>query len=339
MTNNGNKDLTILKSSLIPMVGVFAPMLPADGTKVAAGKSLTVNIDCIPAMIGMATGKVELDTDDPAVPGGTPFIVALSVNGVIGNVTVAPSMLDFSSTPIYVGQTSAPQMVHITNVGKVTIDNLTLMPSGPDAGDFNIVTGFKSKLMPNDVTDIGIVFAPHVAKTPSMATLVISADGVQVPMMVALKAGSMSPLLKVQPTELSFDHTTVGDSAMQKFILLSNDGAQPIEIEIVPPTTEDFVIDVMSAKTMLAPGDTTKLPVTFAPKSIGDKSESIDIRLKGTTNSIANIGISGTAIAKPMMTMESGCQAVPGRSQTPLAGLFFALFALAVLARRRLLRS
>jgi hypothetical protein len=336
LSNGGNQDLTINKSTLSPTVGIFAATLPPAGTKVMAGKSLTISIDCMPAMIGQATGTLELDTDDPAVPGGTPFIVPLSVNGVVGNVSVNPSTLDFSSTPLYVGQMSAPQMVRITNTGSVSIDNMTLVPSGPDASEFVVVTGFKSKLMPGDFSDIGIIYQPHVAKSQASATLVISADGVQVAMMVALKGASMSPLVSVSPTDLMFDRVLVGESSMPKFAVLSNDGAQALEIEVVPPTTEDFVIDLSSVTTMLAPGDTTKVPVTFAPKSSGQKSETIDVRLKGTMISLASIGIDGTASAKPPEMMGGGCGTAPARNASPLALLLLVAAAGVLVTRRRL---
>ena len=138
-----------------------------------------------------------------------------------------------------------------------------------------------------------------------------------------------------QPTDLKFEHTFVGEMSVQKFIVLSNNGAQTLEIEIVPPTTEDFVIDVAAVKTTLAPGDTVKLPVLFAPKSPGEKSETISVRLKGTTNLIASVGIEGNATVKTMMMMESGCSALPARPQSPLAVLALALLVLGLLARRR----
>ena len=65
-----------------------------------------------------------------------------------------------------------------------------------------------------------------------------------------------------------------------------------------------------------APGDTVKLPVQFTPKSPGDKSETISVRLKGTTNLIASVGIEGNATVKTMMMMESGCSATPGATSS-----------------------
>jgi hypothetical protein len=123
---------------------------------------------------------------------------------------------------------------------------------------------------------------------------------------------------------------------MPKFAVLSNDGAQPLELEIVPPTTEDFVIDLSAVTTMLAPGDTTKLPVTFAPKSSGQKSETIDVRLKGTMISLASIGIDGTASAKPPEMMGGGCGTAPARNASPLALLLLVAAAGVLVTRRRL---
>ena len=335
LQNTGNQDLTILKSRLTPTVGVYAVMLPADGTKIAAGKSLSINVDCIPAMIGAATAKVELETDDPAISGGTKFTVNLSVNGVVGNVSLSPTVLDFS-TPVYVGQKSAPQMLKITNTGNVVIDNIALKPSGPDSGDFTIVTGFKTKLNPGEASDIGVVFEPRVAKPSHIATLVIEADGVQVAMTVALKGTSMSPLVTIAPNNLRFDRTFVGDATQPKFIILSNDGSQPLELEVIPPASEDFTVDLMAAKLMLAPGDSTKLPVTFNPKTTGQKSENLEVRLKGTQLSIASVGMEGDAVVKPMvMTMEGGCSQSRSPVGTPLSLLLVLAPALLLLLRRR----
>ena len=42
-----------------------------------------------------------------------------------------PSVLDFTSTPIYVGQQSDAQMFKVTNTGNVPIDNLMIRGRTP----------------------------------------------------------------------------------------------------------------------------------------------------------------------------------------------------------------
>ena len=53
----------------MPMAGSFQVALPADGTKIMAGKSLTINVDAMPGMVGTATGRIDLVTDDPSTAG------------------------------------------------------------------------------------------------------------------------------------------------------------------------------------------------------------------------------------------------------------------------------
>lgn len=340
LTNQGNKELTLIKARLNPMVGIYALMAPADGTKIAAGASVTINVVCLPAMVGTVTGKLELETDDPAVAGGTKFTVPLTVNGVVGNVSVTPATVDFM-VPLYVGQKSDMQTIKVKNTGNVVIDSLVVKISGTDAGDFSFVPGFKSKLLPTEESEIGFVFEPRVAKTLHSATAVLEADGVQVPMTVGLKASSISPVVGVQPGLLRFENTLIMERSQPKFITLSNDGAQPLELEVTRPTGEDFEIDLTDAKLMLGPGDATKVAVFFTPKTKGSKSETIDVRLKGTIASIAKIDIEGVATDKPKeMPMEMGGCAMSttpsaSRSAAPLAFIVFALAGLALLRRRR----
>ncbi|HNN92237.1 MAG TPA: choice-of-anchor D domain-containing protein [Pseudomonadota bacterium] len=340
ISNNGNRDLTILRSRVVPAAGSFAAMLPPDGTKVNPGKSLAINVTSLPGMAGAANARIELETDDPAVAGGTQFIAQLTVNGVVPGVTVSPVELTFD--PLLVGRKSDMKVVKVTNSGSVAIDNLAASISGSqmgnDAGDFGYITGFKTKLMPGDSTDIGVYFEPRVAKAMHYATLVLNADGVMVPMTVALKGSSMAAAIVAQPALLKFSNTFLGSTTEPKAILLSNEGAQSIELEIVAPTSEDFVVDLSSVKTTLGMGDSTRVPVQFAPKTTGMKAESVEIRLKGTQVSLAKIDLEGLGVAMPPPKMEGGCSMAPrSGSGLPLLGLSLLGLALLVLRRRRAL--
>lgn len=341
LSNSGNRDLTILRSRVVPVAGSFAAMLPPDGTKLNPGKMLTVNVTASPAMAGPATARIEFETDDPAVMGGTQFVVQLAVNGVVPGVTVNPVELSFD--PLLVGKKSDMKTVKLTNSGSVVIDNLTAAISGSlmgnDAGDFGYVMGFKSKLMPGDSTDIGVYFEPRVAKAMHYATLVLNADGVMVPMTVALKGSSMAAAILAQPGLLKFANTFIGNSTDPKSITLSNEGAQEIEIELVLPMSEDFSVDVSQVKTTLAMGDSTRVPVVFAPKTAGTKGESLEIRLKGTQVALAKIDLEGLGVVAPPPKPEGGCamasRAPPGQGGL-WAGLVVAMLALLALRRRRL---
>lgn len=338
ISNSGNRDLTILRSRLVPAAGSFAAMLPTDGTKIKPGMSLTVNVTSMPAMAGAATARLEFETDDPAMSGGTQFVAQIAVNGVVPGVTVSPVELTFD--PLLVGRKSDMKVVKVTNSGSVVIDNLTAAISGSqmgnDSGDFGYVMGFKSKLMPGDSTDIGVYFEPRIGKAMHYATLVLNADGVMVPMTVALKGSSMSAAVTAQPGVLKFSNTAIGNSTDPKYITLSNDGAQEIEIELVLPASEDFAVDVSQVKTTLGMGDSTRVPVQFTPKTTGMKAESVEVRLKGTQVSLAKVDLEGQGTNPPPPKMESGCSMGSRAGQTgSWLAMGLALLGLVALRRRR----
>lgn len=342
ITNVGNKDLTIVKSQLVPAGTVFVPMLPVDGTKIPAGMSKTIDVTCTPAMVGPATSKIEILTDDPSVMGGTKFTVNLSVNGVVSNVSVMPAELTFQ--PILVGKRSEMQVIKVTNTSAVPIDNLTVaisaspMAMGDDSGNFVVVPGWKTMLGAGESADVGIVFEPRMAKAMLLATAVLKADGVQVMMTVALKGSSLSPVLSAQPGLLRFDNTIVGTQTEPKYVTLSNEGSTEIELEIIPPMTEDWIVDTAETKMMLAAGDTTRIGVTFAPKATGQRGETVEVRLKGTTTSLVRIDLDGSGLKMPAPPTEpmGGCSVIHTATRGDLLPLLvLALVGAALLFRRR----
>jgi hypothetical protein len=344
ITNSGNKDLTIVHAALTPPAGVFSAMLPPDGTKVLAGKSLSIDITAWPSMAGLVTGRIDLQTDDPAVSGGTPFTAQLTVNGILPGLAVTPLTLAFM--PTTVGKTSDMLTIQVENSGSVAIDNLAVAISaspaamGDDSSSFSSVTGWKTMLLPGEKTQIGFTFSPRVAKNLLQATVVLTADGAQVPATVALSGSAMSAMLSLQPGELKFEPTVAGQTSQPKYVTLRNEGGQPIDIDILPPPSADFQFDLSQTKTTLGADETTRIAVTFGPQSPGLKSESLEIRLKGTTVKLASVDVDGSGVKPPVMTDGGGgCHAAAlphthPRDFAPLATLLV-LAALLVYRRRR----
>ncbi|HMU38943.1 MAG TPA: choice-of-anchor D domain-containing protein [Pseudomonadota bacterium] len=333
LNNVGNQDLTILKSALSPTVTVFSLTAPADGTKIPAGGSATFTVGCIPAVVGSATARLDISTDDPATAGGTKFSVPLSVNGVVANVTLDPVALDFT-TPIYVGQKSEMKSFKVTNTGSVTVDNLAVKLSGDGAADFTVVTGYKTKILPGEQSEIGLTFDPRTAKAEIKAVAIVDADGVQVPMNVALKGSAMSAMLTVTPTTLRFRNVYVGEQSQPMTVSIANEGTGALELDVVPPATDEWTVDTSGAKLSLGPGESTKFAVVFSPKTIGNKSELLDIRMKGSVVSLSQVSIEGDGMNRPAPVQEeSGCAMTRGQAAWP--GLALLLVGMCVLVRRR----
>lgn len=332
--NVGNKDLTIRGVKLTPgpmSMGMFTVQSVVNAV-VAAGASKDVEVSFTPSAAAAYSATIAVDTDDPAQNGGTQFTVGVTGNGVIGNVSINPLILDFTPA-IYVGQTSGMQAITVRNAGDVTIDNLNVRVSGPDAGEFMRVGTSKSKLTAGESTDIAFVYAPKVAKAQETATVVIEADGVAAMMMVQLKGSSLSPLLRVQPDTLRLDNTEIDTKSMPKFVTIVNDGPQKLEIEVGTPTSEDFEVDTTGLEPNLGPGESTRFAVIFAPKSTGSKSETIDVKLKGSAITAGTVSIEGEATKKVEPMKPSGCAVSGGATAAPVGMLL--VCALVLIRRRR----
>ncbi len=353
LTNNGNQDLTLLKTVVVPSLGIFAAMAPPDGTKIAPGKSITVNLVCIPANGGVSTGRLDLQTDDPAVKGGTKFSVALNVNGVAPMLSVTPAKLEFE--PVFVGQRSGMRLITVKNTGSLTVDNLSIeISASPETGsddsdNFSVMPGWKSMLAPGETSQIGIFFEPHIGKAKMLATAVLKADGSQVAMTVPLQGSSMSALLGVQPERIHFDDTATGQMSQVKYLTLRNDSSDILALEVIPPANDEFQVDTTQSKLSLPAGESTRVALLFAPRTPGDKSESIEVRLKDTKISLVTVEMDGAGVVNKMMPTEPppvdmapGCHftATPHTHPQDFAPLF-ALAALATLLflRRRASRN
>lgn len=337
LINKGNKPLTVQRSRVIAPMGEFTAALPADNTVVMPGASLAIAVTANLPAIGAVQGRLEIETDDPTVAGGMKFTVSLSANGVVNNVAITPTQLDFTP-PIYVGQTSSMQVFTIRNTGSIAIENLSARMSGSDAADFRIALAAKSKLQPGESTDIGLVFAPRFAKASHQATAVVEADGVQAPMQITLKGSSLAPLITLQPSAVQFEPRAVGELSQAKQITLINESSGVLELAVLPPEGGEFVLDTSQAVLKMKPGDVTRLSVVFAPQTPGAKTASIDVRLKGASVNIDSISLQGLAVAAkaPPPEAAGGCSAIPRSPASAAPGaLLILLLGAGLLLRRR----
>jgi MYXO-CTERM domain-containing protein len=334
--NIGNQDLTLISAKLTqPAMSMNSFTLkPVAGLKVPGGGEGKVEVIFSPTVMGALTAKVDIDTDDPAVAGGTKFSVDVTGVGVTGNVSLDPTNLDFSPA-IYVGQRSGMKAITVKNIGDVQIDEIVVRISGPDAGQFQRVGTFASTLKVGEETKINFIFAPSLAKAQHSATVVIEADKVAVPMMVSLKGSSISPVLSARPDSIKFDNTQVGQTSMPKVVILSNDGPQKLDLDIPVLNSQDFTIDTSETELTLAPDSTTKLSIKFNPQSQGSKSELIDIKLKASDVVAATIAVEGEATKKMEEEPKSGCQVSSHGGAAGLPGVMLLLSMAALIRRRR----
>jgi hypothetical protein len=141
------------------------------------------------------------------------------------------------------------------------------------------------------ISTFNVVFAPtsagNVTGTVSLASdapnspLVISASGTAI---------ASTPLLSASTSSLDFGSVLVGSSGSQS-VTLTNAGNANLTISNVVVTGIGFSASGAGANTVLAPGQTAVLSVTFAPTATGSATGSIAI---GSTAGNLSITLAGS---------------------------------------------
>jgi hypothetical protein len=141
--------------------------------------------------------------------------------------------------------------------------------------------------------------------TPATTT---SESGAQFTVVVSNSAGSITSnaatlmvnpataLLNASTTSLSFSGVTVSSSSTQN-VTLRNAGTSNITISTVSVSGAGFNVSGVPTGTILTPGQTAILNVTFAPAATGSVTGSVAIASNASNSPVA-IALSGTGAAQ-----------------------------------------
>jgi hypothetical protein len=131
LTNSGTADLHLASVTLAGnpafTIGANCPV-----TTLAPGASCKVGIYGSPDTIGLRSGSLQISDDAP----GSPQTVALSVTGLDGKLTAAPTSFNFGS--VKVNSKSAKLTIKVQNTGNVSLTIGTVSITGQNASSFVI---------------------------------------------------------------------------------------------------------------------------------------------------------------------------------------------------------
>jgi hypothetical protein len=124
LTNTGNATLNL---SNVATTGDFAVQSNGCGTQVLAGNNCPITVGFTPTAKNSRTGILQLTDNAP----NNPQRVTLTGTGM--SIALSPTALNFGLEPV--GQTSAPQLVTISNVSNASV-NLTGFSIGGAPADY-----------------------------------------------------------------------------------------------------------------------------------------------------------------------------------------------------------
>jgi predicted lipoprotein with Yx(FWY)xxD motif len=170
ITNGGTAAETVT-SATAPTGPFSASGLPAPGTVIAPGGSVTVSVTFKPAAAGGDTGSLSVTGSN----GGTVATVSLAGTGVIGQgaLSASPASASFGSVPL--GQQHT-QTVAISNTGNLpmTISAFSA-PTVPFGTPVPVTTGIT--LGPGDTAMLPVTFSPQSLGAVGGAYTLTASDG------------------------------------------------------------------------------------------------------------------------------------------------------------------
>lgn len=287
ISNGGTANATISQINVsgagFSVTGVTLPAY------VAAGHNTTFNIVFSPTTPGNMSGSVAVVSD----ASNSPLMIAASGDAVAAagpSLTSSANALNFGS--VIVGSTTSLTAT-LTNTGSanVSISALTAVGSGLSASG----VAANSVLTPGQSATLTVVYAPAAAGNLS-GSVSISSNTPNSPLTIAAtgNAAAPTPALTATSSSLNFGSVLVGGSSVLG-ATLTNTGTANATISGVSITGSGFSVAGISSGTVLMPGQSAPLSVTFAPQATGNFPGSITISSNAPTLTIGLVGIGGTA--------------------------------------------
>jgi hypothetical protein len=258
---------------------------PPVGTALPVGSSVQYGITFQPFSNGGIDGIFTLNTD--GVDSGTQS-VTLSGVGAVPTVAYSANSM-FRGVDVELTHTSGIQYLYVNSVtppggGPVTVNQVYFI--GLNANNYTLTHVPAGGIAPGGVDSIGVQFSPTIEGLPD-AHLVINTNATNIPWdTVTMDGVGILPHLAVDsakswplPTTINFDSVKLGsDSTIT--VQLSNPGSDTIAIEknfFVSHDPDFTLVPVTGSDTLIPPGGSQNIEITFTPQQQGTRVATIRI--------------------------------------------------------------
>jgi iron transport multicopper oxidase len=239
-----------------------------------------------PAVSG---GRVYVGTRDGTVLGfGSPVDEPLAPS---------PSSLFFQNT--IVGQTTT-QSVTFTATRPLTVDALDV--SGPTFSAGSPSLTLPATMQTGDSLTVPVSFTPTARQLMSGTVVAVVDDGTDVPVSLSGLGQLATGDLAVFPGQLSLGGVAVGGSPIAGTFTYTNVGAGPLHVTglTLPAAGSNLSVSGMPAiGTLLAPGASVVVTVTFTPRTRGVFAATVVLKTDAPPPGTAIVGVPVSATAAP----------------------------------------
>jgi hypothetical protein len=297
----------------------FAVGTTTCGATLAGAGSCTVQVSFTPAAAGGSTASLAISSSTSGVKAiGVPLI---GTGQTQAGLNVSPSQLVF---PIVApGQSSASQMVTLTNTGGSAATSLTLAATPP----FSLIQDIcGTTLAAGASCSTGVVFSPSLNGTYT-GTLTIASASLAVSATVALSGTGGTPgSVAASPSRIDFSQMGVGQLSSPVTVTLTNPSATSSLTDFAVAVTAGFKLVNNACPSTLAAGASCTVGVEFAATGAGATSGSLtagsSALATGASVPLAGMGFDFSAAlsGSSSQTISSGQIASYALVITPLNG-------------------
>jgi hypothetical protein len=271
----------------------------------AAGGNCSVSVHFTPAAAGARTATLSVS----GTPGGT-VTSSLKGTGATAKLVLSPAFHRYGRVTI--GAASDRQSYTVTNTGQAASGPPSVAISGPDAGDFTLVSSTcGSQIAAGSSCTVGVVFAPSA---PGFRTATLTATASPGGSDTARLRGTGAPkaLLAISPPTFDYGQVVDGATSTVESYTVTNSGLSAsgkLTVALGGANAADFVLDSTTCGAKLAAGASCTVQVQFAPAAVGpaDATVSATASPGGTaTAALQGAGVTAAALSITPATFDFG---------------------------------
>jgi len=311
VSNLGTTDLQ-LGTLLIDGTSEFTIVTDPSGALLVPGDSVVVEVSYAPDGSGTDTAWLEIPCDDPDE---NPAMLELTgQDALVPNIEVTPASVDFGE--VEVGQ-SLTENLQVSNIGSTPLEVFSIYLTG--SSEFSLLTsGLPGTIGSSGYRPVHVTYTP-VDDQPDAATLVILSDDPDEPTVEVELAGVNVPLPEIDLSTWTIDF---GDVKVMDTVevgtTIHNLGPGDLEIQGCSlSTTSAFWFAENPTGSVVPPGGSVALGVTFRPDAVGPYSATVTIHSNDLGEPTATVDLLGegaepevwvTPASWDFFTLPVGCE-------------------------------
>ena len=269
---------------------------------VSSSRPLTVSVSFAPTSAGSKSASL-------VVTAPTGNLVRVSLSGTATEPSAAvelkPNTSSLTLDNTEIGKSSPVRQVQVTTTS-VTAVQVTISPSGPNAGEFQVSANQSTASSSRPLT-VSVVFSPTSAGAKS-ATLTISGGGAsaQVSLNGTATAAPTETVLDLRPKVLTFATTPAGSTSAPQTIRLINRSNAALSVRVQVTGRDSAMFGLSRAQVPVPASREAEVRVTFSPRTQGAKRASL-ILTPATGNAFSRIevALTGTGGAAAGLSVDS----------------------------------